>query len=1666
MADGNGSIADREDNKSLDAADAGGGPSGSIGGGSSFSYGPYSTPFGAPPSAITNNYQINGVSVGVGPHPDLTIEKVETIIGNVASIFSGENGKKTFEGFKENNNHVQISFDSKTGTYSNIELDSSTGKPKEGSVIDIHIDPNNFETFSTGIPGQYGTPGEVEGYGVASIERKIAHEILHGAFGEWSGYPGGNGHYGKGLFDALIEYENQLMQAYDPWEPTRVGWPVVLDLDGDGLDLVAIDKSKAFYDIDGDGYLENVGWVGDGDGFLSIDLNGDGLINEPKELAFALSTDDPDDTDLEGLAATYDSNQDGVLDSNDADFAKFKVWIDIDQDGSCDAGEVKSLADVGITSVNLKSDNKEEVIAGNKVYGTTSYTKSDGTTGKVGDVGLATSAAGWKKEEVSGGIKFNYEGPPGQPGNPNNPDNAGKAQGQALFEAAAATALIMDVGASGLIGAMGAELDDDLSTSGSGDVILGGGAGNDKIKGGDGNDWLAGGEGIDSISGGDGHDILFVDSEDKIDGGKGFDVAVVTDDKAVTYDLAKIGIEAVAAGAGDDVLNGANLKDTALLDGGKGDDKLIGGKGGDILSGGEGKDAMFGGAGDDLLVVDADDDFKNIDGGSGWDRVVYLGDKDLNLNITDYNVEFFQAGDGNDVIKTDLAIQTDLDGGGGNDTMTGGWAGDFLAGGKGDDRLEGGYGNDTYQFSRGDGHDTVKDMYVHKYQEGSWNLEQESVRMGGGDGNTYVDKWNYRTRDAEIELNAGNDDKIAFGPGIGPEDVLIRQVGNNLEIALKDPANPNADFGSLKDRITIEDWDINNRRVESLAFADGTKLNIQQIMHDATVNANGDKTLDLGAAMQENFVAPEGASDDFIAKAKVQVGTDKADILGGGDKSDILVGGKGGDTLVGGKGDDWLEGGDGSDKLVGGDGKDTVVGGAGNDTVGGGEGDDELIGGAGKDTGYFFGNKADYEINVNDDGSLTVKFIGKDEPAAEGEEPKTPKVNEGTDHLVDIETLRFADGEVKVASLVADAAAAKAAEAADAASPAENLADNPGAKMMLALPPNMLAKSSDLDEDEEDENLDGQNRMKRLPEMSTSGGAVAMAAALGIAATGAATALAAAEVHGTGVASGWGESKAVVPTADVNATSDLALATGAAASAGGGLGEVETGATKAASHLDGAAVIDATAGSTRYLDHDPRPIEDVVYERTMISMGYGPDRFNYDEPSYNDRLTQVGRELFGANWAVGDNDAAAPSLSAGDVVGVEDSWIKLAITVGLTDTDGSEVLLPVRISGVPAGAILSAGKEVAPGVWEVSAGALGNLQIKPAPNSSHDFTLTVQATSFEQESGATSSVNTSCVVEVAATVDQMISLQAQNVAGVSATSGDQVLMGGGVIWGGGGNDVLTGMGGNDVLHGDGTDQTATAQLDLHAIIPDPGDVQGFWVTLSGLPQGATVVPGIDMGNGTWRIGGLDLGNVSVNWPAGKGDLSLNVFATGFDIDPDTGDIPTKDGPQVSFTITASDTTGDDILSGGAGNDSLVSTGGNDHLDGGTNNDTYVVGSADGDTVHAVITNNAVTDAGEDDQLKLLSNVSPEDVWFQKQGADLIVKLLDGSDSTITIQDWYTTDEAKLDSITIDGGETLMRAKVDQLVQDMAMYAAQNGTPDGNTPLTAAMQNAIDDAWEP
>ncbi|MDP3674869.1 MAG: tandem-95 repeat protein [Novosphingobium sp.] len=164
--------------------------------------------------------------------------------------------------------------------------------------------------------------------------------------------------------------------------------PVALDLDGGGVQFQGLDAGTTFNYGD-DGSRVASAWVGKGDGLLAIDLNANGQVDSGKEIVFSTGSL----TDLEGLAAKHDSNKDGVLDARDANFAKFGVWQDADGDGVSDAGEFRSLADLGIVSIKLTSDGIAYTAANGDVTvaGSSTFTRADGTTGTVADAAFATA---------------------------------------------------------------------------------------------------------------------------------------------------------------------------------------------------------------------------------------------------------------------------------------------------------------------------------------------------------------------------------------------------------------------------------------------------------------------------------------------------------------------------------------------------------------------------------------------------------------------------------------------------------------------------------------------------------------------------------------------------------------------------------------------------------------------------------------------------------------------------------------------------------------------------------------------------------------------------------------------------------------------------------------------------------------------------------------------------------------------------------------------------------------------------------------------------------------------------------------------------------------------------------------------------------------------------
>ncbi|PKB14783.1 T1SS-143 domain-containing protein [Novosphingobium kunmingense] len=166
--------------------------------------------------------------------------------------------------------------------------------------------------------------------------------------------------------------------------------PIAVDLDGGGVQYLSTADGVAF-DYNGDGAAEQTAWVAAGDGLLAIDANGSGTVDAGSEIVFGGNGL----TDLQGVAATYDSNGDGLLDTQDAAYAQFGVWQDANSNGVSEAGEFKTLAELGIASLDLTSDGKADAAAGGDVtiFGTTTYTRADGTTGIATDVAFATTTA-------------------------------------------------------------------------------------------------------------------------------------------------------------------------------------------------------------------------------------------------------------------------------------------------------------------------------------------------------------------------------------------------------------------------------------------------------------------------------------------------------------------------------------------------------------------------------------------------------------------------------------------------------------------------------------------------------------------------------------------------------------------------------------------------------------------------------------------------------------------------------------------------------------------------------------------------------------------------------------------------------------------------------------------------------------------------------------------------------------------------------------------------------------------------------------------------------------------------------------------------------------------------------------------------------------------------
>ncbi len=263
--------------------------------------------------------------------------------------------------------------------------------------------------------------------------------------------------------------------------------------------------------------------------------------------------------------------------------------------------------------------------------------------------------------------------------------------------------------------------------------------------------------------------------------------------------------------------------DRIVLNGGKGDDRLIVGAGvttAITFNGGEGDDYFEGGAGDDIII-----------GGTGNDTLI-----------------------GNGGANT-------LDGGDGADTITGGAGADIIIGGLGDDTLNGGGGADTYKFANDwgndffDGTQTGSGAFDFSAVTKDLTLNISATGAQGSSGNNAISFDSTAPYITSVKGGSGND--VATIAATGASVVSVDGNGGNDQYIVS--------FGRLVTPISIADT--------GTGLNDSDTVTVRPLSRDYTIDV-GDLYVSgvkgVAPAQRANFT---GGIENLTVDAKANGGS-------------------------------------------------------------------------------------------------------------------------------------------------------------------------------------------------------------------------------------------------------------------------------------------------------------------------------------------------------------------------------------------------------------------------------------------------------------------------------------------------------------------------------------------------------------------------------------------------------------------------------------------------------------------------------------------------------------------------------------------------------------------------------------------------------------------------
>jgi hypothetical protein len=146
------------------------------------------------------------------------------------------------------------------------------------SVLDGTVDPLGEEVTSVFTGALFAAGAIILLPATASFWAIVAGVGFGGLVGSWAGETLW-ALYGAKVFSVVSSFFTSAQRFVFRRDP------LILDLDGDGIETVGVDPNNPIlFDHDGDGIKNGTGWVKPDDGFLVLDRNGNGVIDNGTEL--------------------------------------------------------------------------------------------------------------------------------------------------------------------------------------------------------------------------------------------------------------------------------------------------------------------------------------------------------------------------------------------------------------------------------------------------------------------------------------------------------------------------------------------------------------------------------------------------------------------------------------------------------------------------------------------------------------------------------------------------------------------------------------------------------------------------------------------------------------------------------------------------------------------------------------------------------------------------------------------------------------------------------------------------------------------------------------------------------------------------------------------------------------------------------------------------------------------------------------------------------------------------------------------------------------------------------------------------------------------------------------------------------------------------------------